>query len=151
MNPSQTEPTHGPAPTRLLLVDIHAISMKSSRLLLDALPSLQVVGETSDYTEALHLATVLHPDIVLISMRVKGATGPETARQILKMNPAVRVIFLTLFEDPEYVTSALVAGAHGYVLKQEPAGEVLKAIDHVMQGKTYLSPGLKYNQASPST
>jgi DNA-binding NarL/FixJ family response regulator len=67
------------------------------------------------------------------------------------MNPAVRVIFLTLFEDPEYVTSALVAGAHGYVLKQEPAGEVLKAIDHVMQGKTYLSPGLKYNQASPST
>lgn len=128
---------------RLLLVDIHAISRSSSRLLLDTLPGLLVVGETSTCAEALALADSLRPDVVLISMRVQGATGPETARQILQRSPQTRIVFLTLFDDPEYVKSALDAGAHGYVLKQEPAAEVQKAITCVLQGEQYLSPGLQ--------
>lgn len=127
---------------RLLLVDIHAISRKSSRVLLNSLPGLAVVGETSDYQEALNLASSLVPDVVLISMRVQGATGPDTASQILKLVPSTKIVFLTLFDDPEYVKAALSAGAKAYVLKQEPAAEVLKAIGKVMQGETYLSPGL---------
>lgn len=128
---------------RLLLVDIHAISRTSSRRLLDSFPALSVIGETSDYHEALSMVSMLHPDVVLISMRVQGSTGPETARQILKMQPNVKVIFLTLFNDPEYVRSAMNAGAHAYVLKQEPAGRVLDAIDRVMRGEIYLSTGLE--------
>ena len=54
--------------------------------------------------------------------------------------------FLTLFDDPEYIKSALASGAHGYVLKQEPAAEILKAISKVMQGEKYLSPGLNLSQ-----
>jgi DNA-binding NarL/FixJ family response regulator len=131
-------------PIRLLLVDIHAISRTSSRLLLDSFPSLSVLGETSDYLEALNMVTVLQPDVVLISMRVQGATGPETARQILKVQPSTKIVFLTLFDDPEYVRSAMDAGAHAYVLKQEPAGLVLEAIDRVMRGEIYLSPGLNH-------
>lgn len=130
---------------RLLLVDIHAISRASSRLLLDSFPALCVVGETSDYHEALSMVSMLQPDVVLISMRVQGSTGPATARQILKMQPNVKVIFLTLFNDPEYVRSAMDAGAHAYVLKQEPAGRVLDAIDRVMRGEVYLSTGLERN------
>jgi DNA-binding NarL/FixJ family response regulator len=141
----QSEPTH-PADVkmiRLLLVDVHAISRKSSRILLDSLPGLSVVGEATEYQEALRLAVVLQPDIVLISMRVQGSSGPETARQILNLVPQARIVFLTLFDDPEYIQSALAAGAHAYVLKQEPAAEILTAITRVMQGETYLSPGLK--------
>ena len=130
------------ASIRLLLVDIHAISRTSSRLLLDSFPSLQVLGETSDYLEALNMVSVMQPDVVLISMRVQGATGPEATKQILKIKPDTKVIFLTLFDDPEYVRAALDAGAQAYVLKQEPAAEVLQAIDRVMRGETYLSPGL---------
>jgi DNA-binding NarL/FixJ family response regulator len=131
---------------RLLLVDVHAISRKSSRILLDSLPGLSVVGETSDSQEALKLAFDLQPDIVLMSMRVQGSTGPETARQILNLTPQSKIVFLTLFDDAEYIKAALAAGAHGYVLKQEPAAEMLKAISKVMAGETYLSPGLKLKQ-----
>jgi DNA-binding NarL/FixJ family response regulator len=135
-------PVHREEPIRLLLVDIHAISRSSSRLLLDSFLNLNVLGETSDYLEALNMVAVLQPDIVLISMRVQGASGPDAARQFLKIKPDTKVIFLTLFDDPEYVRSALEAGAHAYVLKQEPAAQVLEAIDRVMRGETYLSPGL---------
>jgi DNA-binding NarL/FixJ family response regulator len=131
---------------RLLLVDVHAISRKSSRALFDALPGLTVVGEAGEHLEALRLAIVLQPDIVLISMRVQGSTGPQTARQILEQVPHTRVVFLTLFDDPEYIRSAMATGAHAYVLKQEPAAEILKAITKVMAGENYLSPGLKLQQ-----
>ena len=143
MSNLETEAVVEGADVRLLLVDVHAISRKSSRILLDSLPGLTVVGETSDHHEALQLAVDYTPDIVLISMRVQGSTGPETARQILKRVPQTRIVFLTLFDDPEYVKSALAAGALGYVLKQEPASEVLQAISSVMRGQTYLSPGIK--------
>lgn len=127
---------------RLLLVDIHARSRSSSRLLLDSFPELNVVGETSDFLEALALLDDNKPDIVLISMRVQGATGPEVARAILKLRPSTKVVVLTLFDDPEYVRSAMEAGAHAYVLKQEPAARILEAIDRVLRGEIYLSPGL---------
>jgi DNA-binding NarL/FixJ family response regulator len=142
MTTTEPEITKHQEPIRLLLVDIHAISRTSSRRLLDSFPTLSVVGETSDYLEALNMVTVLQPDIVLISMRVQGATGPDAARQFLKIKPDTKVIFLTLFDDPEYVRSAMDAGAHAYVLKQEPAAQVLEAIDRVMRGEIYLSPGL---------
>ena len=142
MTTTEPDTTKHQKPIRLLLVDIHAISRTSSRGLLDSFPTLSVVGETSDYLEALNMVTVLQPDIVLISMRVQGATGPDAARQILKIRPDTKVIFLTLFDDPEYVRSAMDAGAHAYVLKQEPAAQVLEAIDRVMRGELYLSPGL---------
>ena len=131
---------------RLLLVDVHAISRRSSRALFDSLPGLTVVGEAGEHLEALRLAIVLQPDIVLIGMRVQGSTGPQTARQILEQVPHSRVVFLTLFDDPEYIRSAMASGAHAYVLKQEPAAEILKAITKVMAGEHYLSPGLKVQQ-----
>ena len=127
MTTPESEHPQQPEAIRLLLVDIHAISRTSSRLLLDSFPTLRVVGETSDYLEALNMVSVLQPDVVIISMRVQGATGPEAAREILKRMPDTKVIFLTLFDDPEYVRSAMDAGAHAYVLKQEPAAQVLRA------------------------
>lgn len=134
------------ASVRLLLVDVHAISRESSRLLLDTIAEFEVVGETDEHNEALSLVTTQHPDVVIVSMRVKGSTGPDTARDILKHHPTVQVVFWTLFDDPEYIRAALAAGAHAYVLKQDPAEEIEIAIDRVLRGETYLSPSLKYMQ-----
>jgi DNA-binding NarL/FixJ family response regulator len=131
-------------PIRLLLVDIHAISRQSSRMLLDTISDFEVVGETSEHEEAMRLLTALTPDVAIVSMRVQGSTGPDTAREILKLRPATRVVFWTLFDDPEYVRAALAAGAHAYVLKQDPAEEVEKAIAQVLGGAIYLSPSLKH-------
>lgn len=139
----QSPSEDGQSAVRLLLVDVHAISRNSSRVLLNSLPGLAVVGETGEYAEALRLVTTLQPDMVLIGMRVQGSTGPETARQLSNLAPQARILFFTLFDDPEYIKSAMASGAHGYVLKQEPAAELLKAISKVMQGEIYLSPGLK--------
>ena len=129
-------------PLRLLLVDIHAISRRSSRLMLDALPGLLVVGETSALGEALSLAASLQPDIVLLGMRVQGSSGPDTARVFTEKFPEIKVLFLTLFDTAEYVQAALDAGAAGYVLKQEPVALLQEAIASVMRGERYLSPGL---------
>lgn len=141
---TQAESLPKPMPAiRLLLVDVHAISRESSRLLLDTIAGFEVVGETDEHHEAMHMVSELQPDIVIVSMRVKGSTGPETARLILQSHPDVQVVFWTLFDDPEYVRSALSAGAHAYVLKQDPSEEIEIAIDKVLKGQTYLSPSLK--------
>ena len=143
---SAESPSKPPSAIRLLLVDVHAISRESSRMLLDTNTQFEVVGETDEHHEALNLVATLHPDVVIVSMRVKGSTGPDTARDILKLHPTVQVVFWTLFDDPEYIRAALAAGAHAYVLKQDPAEEIEIAIDRVLQGQTYLSPSLNYMQ-----
>jgi DNA-binding NarL/FixJ family response regulator len=133
-------------PIRIVLIDVYALSRNSSRLLLDTLPGLRVVGEAGEHEEALALVTQLQPHMVIVGMRVKGSSGPETARQIANTYPQVKILFMTLFDEPEYIKTALASGAHGYVLKQEPAAELLKAIEGVMEGGgVYLSPGLKLN------
>lgn len=129
-----------------MLVDVHAISRESSRTLLDTFTGFEVVGETSEHREALELVERCAPHVVIISMRVQGSTGPDTAREILQRKPGVHVVFWTLFDDPQYVRSALAAGAGAYVLKQDPAQEVAIAIDHVLQGKTYLSSSIQHVQ-----
>ncbi len=92
-------PLQAQKPIRLLLVDVHAISRQSSRMLLDTLADFEVVGETSEHEEAMQLLAELTPDVVIVSMRVQGSTGPDTAREILKLRPATRVVFWTLFDD----------------------------------------------------
>jgi len=131
-------------PVRILLVDVHAISRDSSRMLLDTMPDFEVVGETGDHNEAMRLAESLKPDVVIVSMRVEGSNGPDTTRDLIKLDPSIKVIFWTLFDDPEHVNNALKSGASAYVLKQDPASEVERAIEKVLNGFTYLSPTLKF-------
>lgn len=136
-------PTGHAPPTRLLLVDVHAVSRQSSRLLLDALAGLEVVGETGEHEEALRLCATLQPAVVILGMWVQGASGPETARAMVQRWPGMRLVFWTLFDDPEHVRTALDAGAHAYVLKQDPAEEMARAIHTALQGHIYLPPSLR--------
>ena len=145
---SLVTPADGPSSVRILLVDVHSISRESSRLLLDTISGFEVVGETSEHQEALQLVQQLQPEVVIISMRVQGSTGPDTAREVLRLRPATHVVFWTLFDDQEHVRSALAAGAQAYVLKQDPAEELERASAHARRGAIYLSPSLKHIKKS---
>ena len=129
------------APVRLLLIDAHDRSRRSSRALLDANPRFSVVGESSKVEEGLRFANELAPDVVILSMRVDGSTGPDVARLLLESHPNLKVLFLTLFEGQEYVDAAKATGAHGYALKQAPAEELFAAIDAVLHGETVWATG----------
>lgn len=127
---------------RLLLVDVHDISRRSFRQLLDAIGTFEIVGDTGDTAEALSLAETRRPDVVLMSVRVRGSSGIEMTRRFSAMSPAPKVVILTLYDSPEYIQESARAGANGYVLKEAPVEQLLEAIDTVLHGKSYSSPGL---------
>lgn len=135
-------PTGAARKIRVLLVDVHDISRHSFRHLLDTLGAFDVVGDTGDTIEALALAEQWLLDIVLMSVRVRGSSGIEMTRRFRSMPRAPKVVILTLYDSPEYIQETARAGASGYVLKEAPVDQLLEAIDSVLQGKTYSSPGL---------
>lgn len=134
---------------RLLLLDAHDRSRHSSRALLEANPGWTVVGESGDLAEGLEMADQLAPDVVLLSMRVHGSTGPEAARLLRKNHPEMKVLFLTLFEGVEYVKAAMATGAHGYALKQAPAAELFTAIETVLRGDQFWADALSRQGKKP--
>ena len=141
--PSSSSPPTGPVrKVRLLLVDTHDISRRSFRQLLEAIGTFEVVGDTGDTAEAMSLAEHQLPDVVLMGMRVRGSSGIELTRRFRAMPQAPKVVMLTLYDSPEYIQETARAGATGYVLKEAPVEKLLEAIDAVLQGKTYSSPGL---------
>lgn len=135
-------PSSAARKVRLLLVDVHDISRRSFRQLLDAIGIFEIVGDTGDTTEAMSLAENRLPDVVLMSVRVRGSSGIEMTRRFRAMPHAPKVVMLTLYDSPEYIQETARAGANGYVLKEAPVEQLLEAIDAVLQGKTYSSPGL---------
>lgn len=138
MPSDDTSPAAARLPARLMLVDAHDRSRRSSRILLDSLSGLQVVGETGEHQEALDLAERLRPDVVVISMRVRGGSGADTTRALRAQFPGLPVVVLTLFDSPEYVDAALEAGALAYVLKQAPSEDLVAAIAAARQGRMHL-------------
>lgn len=144
MNPlsSNPPPTSSASKVRILLVDRHDISRHSFRQLLEAIGTFEVVGDTGDGAEAMSLAENQLPDVVLMDMRVRGSSGIELTRRFRAMPQAPKVIMLTLYDSPEYIQETERAGATGYVLKETPVEQLLEAIDAVLQGKTFSSPGL---------
>ena len=129
-------------PIRLLLADDHTLVRAGIRGLLAALRDVEVVGETGDGHEALHLAETLRPDIVLLDIGMPGMNGLEVAARLAKLDPAIRVVILSMHATEEYVLQALRAGAAGYLLKGSAVAELEVAILAVARGDTYLSPAV---------
>jgi DNA-binding NarL/FixJ family response regulator len=131
---------------RVFLVDDQALIRRGLRSLLKPEPDLLVMGEAEHGELALAalkaLAPIDRPDVILMDIRMPVMDGVAATGAIVSAFPTIRVLILTTFDDTEYVTRALQAGASGYLLKDTPAEELVQAIQWVNKGYTQLSPGL---------
>jgi two-component system, NarL family, response regulator NreC len=125
---------------KCIVVDDHTLFREGLRRLLDSEPDIKVIGEACDAVGALDKVRELRPDVVLMDIGMPGMSSFEAARLIEKNYPGTRLIFLTMYEDEEYLLQCLEVGASGYVLKDAPAPKLLNAVREVYQGRKYLSP-----------
>jgi DNA-binding NarL/FixJ family response regulator len=131
--------------TRVLLVDDQAMVRQGLRLIIEAEPDLEVVGEAGDGGEALRRAPVLRPDVVLMDVQMPGMDGLTATRRLLNDSreaTPTRIIMLTTFDLDEYVFEALRAGASGFILKNAPAADLIAAIRTVAAGDALLAPAV---------
>jgi two-component system nitrate/nitrite response regulator NarL len=128
-----------PAPIRLVIVDDHSLVRDGLRARLAVVPHLQVIGEAASGAEALALAAADAPDLMLIDVGMRGMNGIELATVLRTRHPEVLVLMLSMYDNREYVLSAIRAGARGYVLKESPTEEILSAISAVCAGGSYFS------------
>ena len=125
---------------RILIVDDQQLLRLGFRMLLDAQPDLEVVGEAGDGAEALRLIAREKPDVVLMDVRMPGMDGLEATAHIVAGFPHTRVLVLTTFDLDEYAFAALRAGASGFVLKNIESDELLAAIRTVARGDAVVAP-----------
>ncbi|MCS7314679.1 MAG: response regulator transcription factor [Bryobacterales bacterium] len=125
---------------RILLVDDHTLFRHGLRTLISAEPDMEVVGEAGEAGEAVAKAAELRPDVVLMDIGMAGASSFEAARQIRRNRPETKVLFLTMYDDEDYLVESMEVGGSGYVLKDTPAAQCLAAIRDVYRGGSYLSP-----------
>jgi two-component system NarL family response regulator len=125
---------------RLLLVDDHGLMRQGLRSILDREEGVEVVGEAASGRAAVELARTLSPDVVVMDVAMKDLNGIEATRQIRAECPRVKVIALSSHSDSRYVSAILEAGAGAYVLKANAYDDLRRALEAVLQGKTYLCP-----------
>ena len=127
---------------RVLIADDHPVFRFGIRALLEATHDMTVVGEATSGNEVIALAGELHPDIILMDVRMPGINGIDATRRILHTRPQVRVLVVTMFEDDSSVFAAMRAGARGYVLKEATNEEIVQAIRTVGNGGAIFSPSI---------
>jgi two-component system response regulator NreC len=125
---------------RTFLTDDHTLFRQGIKTLLSAEPNLEVVGEASNAADAVAGAAELHPDVVLMDVNMPGLSSFEATRQIRKNRPETKVLFLTMYDDDDYLAESVQAGASGYILKDSPAEQLVSAIGEVHRGGSCLSP-----------
>jgi DNA-binding NarL/FixJ family response regulator len=129
-------------PLRLIIVDDHEVVRIGLSAVLTLAPGIKVVGQAARKNEATALSRRLKPDLVLLDIHLPDSSGIDAARDILATCPDTRVLFLTSFADDHTVVEAILAGAHGYVLKDIASDALVRAIKTVASGQALLDPRL---------
>ena len=124
---------------RLLFADDHEIVRRGLESLVSERPGWEVVGQASDGRQAVQLSAKLKPDIVILDFAMPILNGVETTRQILADNPETRVLILSMHESEQIVREVLEAGAQGYLLKSDAGRDLVRAIEALLDNKTYFT------------
>jgi DNA-binding NarL/FixJ family response regulator len=127
---------------RIVLADDHAVVREGIKALINAQPTMEVVGEAADGRNACQLAETLRPDVAVLDISMPEICGAEATGRLRRQCPAVKVLALTVHEHKSYLRLLLEAGARGYLLKRAAAEELVHAIRTVAAGGVYVDPSL---------
>jgi len=128
------------AKIRVLLTDDHTLFRQGMKTLISAEADMEVVAEASNGSEAVTKAAETRPDLILMDIGMTGLSSFEATRQIRRNRPETKILFLTMYDDEDYLVECMEVGAGGYVLKDSPAAQLVSAIRDVSRGGSYLSP-----------
>lgn len=124
----------------VLLVDDHDLVRTGIKLMLEEVAGIKVVGEANTGEDAINLVRELHPHVVLLDVKMPGIGGLETTRKLLRIDPDVKILIVTIYDDDIFPSRLLQAGASGYVTKGVGMNEMVQAIRAVHAGQRYISP-----------
>ncbi|KWX01445.1 putative two-component system response regulator [Carbonactinospora thermoautotrophica] len=127
--------------TRILLAEDHALVRRGVRLILDSEPDLTVVAEAGDGAEAIEKARTDQPDLAILDIAMPRLTGLQAARELSRLQPDLRILILTMYDNEQYFFEALKAGACGYVLKSAADRDLVEACRAAMRDEPFLYPG----------
>ncbi|HEU0141018.1 MAG: response regulator transcription factor [Bryobacteraceae bacterium] len=128
------------AKIRIMLADDHALFRQGIRTLVGSEPDMEVVAEVANGGDAVTKASESRPDVVLMDIGMPGLSSFEATRQIKKNRPDTKIVFLTMYDDEDYLVEGMEVGASGYVLKDSPSAHLIGAVRDVCRGGSYLSP-----------
>jgi two-component system response regulator NreC len=126
----------------IVLADDHTLFRQGLRRVLEEQAGWQVIAEASDGAEAVRLVLKHEPHLVILDIAMPRLNGVEATRQIARRVPDVRVLVVSMYSDDLYVTQALQAGAHGFVLKDSADADLVRAVRDLAEGKSYFSPAV---------
>jgi two-component system response regulator NreC len=127
---------------RIVLADDHAMVRAGLRAVVEADPRCAVVGESGTLAQLRSAVAESQPDVVVLDIALGRENGLDAVEELLSTQPQLRIVVLTMHDDPAFAREALARGVHGYVLKEAAAGDLIRAIEVVMAGSTYLHPEL---------
>ena len=127
---------------KVIICDDQAIVRDGLAMLLKLEPDIDIVGTAEDGAEAVEMVADKGPDLILMDLKMPIMNGVEATRQITMQHPEVKVLVLTTYADDEWVFDAIQAGASGYLLKDTPREELIKAVRGTVTGKTYVDPSI---------
>ena len=127
---------------RIFIAEDQTIVRDGLRALLSSNPNFEVVGEAEDGREVIRNIEECNPDLILMDLSMPRMNGMEAIKEVKKLLPDTKILVLTIHKTEEYILPVLKAGADGYVLKNDTQEELMTAIKSVLEGKSYLSPGV---------
>jgi DNA-binding NarL/FixJ family response regulator len=128
-----------PYPIRVALVDDHALVRDGIKALLAVMAPLEVVGEAENGADAIDMVGRCQPDLLLVDISLQDMNGLELTRVLRSQYPSLKVLMLSMYDNNEYVSESVRAGASGYVLKNSPSREIIAAIEAIASGGTFYS------------
>jgi two-component system response regulator NreC len=134
--------TQAVSTVRIVIADDHAVVREGIRMILDAEPTFEVVGEATTGREAVELVRRLRPHVVVMDISMPEMNGVEATREIRRLSPDTQVLILTMHEDESYVFQLLQLGAAGYVLKRAAASDLVEAVRAAARGEAFLYPSV---------